>query len=277
MPRAALSGGAYQARSVAANSQRCVNLVPEVNPPETGAPFPMTYYPTPGLILLATAPDATTMRMTYRATNGDLYAVCGPSVYYVTPSWQFTFLGSIAPGNTRVSMKDNGITIALVDGTASGYTIDLTTRAFATITDPDFFGADRVDYLDTFLVLNRPATNQWYITGSEAITFDPLDIAAKTGGQDPIVAIISMHREIWLLGSLTSEVWFNSGAADFTFQEMPGAFIDHGCIAKYSVAKSDVSIFWLGQDLEGFGMVLEGTNYQAKRISNHAIENAFLS
>lgn len=275
--KALLTGAAYQARSITANAQRCINLYPEANPESSSPPVPATHYPTAGLTLLGTAPDLSTMRQVYRASNGDLYAVNGPSVYYVTPTWMFTLLGSITPGNTPVYMQDNGITIVLVDGTANGYTIDMTSRAFAAIVDPDFFGADRVDFQDTFLVFNRPNTNQMYISGSEAITFDPLDIAAKTGWSDTIVSIISMHRELWLIGSITSEVWYNSGAADFTFGPLPGAFIDHGCVAKYSVAKQDLSVYWLGQDLQGLGMVFEGANYGVKRISTHAMENDFLT
>lgn len=277
MARAPLVGGAYSARSLIANAQRCVNLYPEANPESSSAPVPVTHYPTPGLSLLSTAPDATTMRIVYRATNGDLYAVCGPSVYYVTPAWVFMLLGTITPGTTPVSMQDNGVVIVLVDGTASGYTINLTTRAFAAISDPAFYGADRVDIIDTFFLFNRPGTNQFYISGSVATTFNALDIAAKTGWADKIVSLIAMHRELWLIGSITSEVWYNSGAADFTFSALPGAFIDHGCVAKYSVAKQDLSVFWLGQDLQGLGMVFEGSNYQVKRISTHALENEFLS
>jgi len=53
---------------------------------------------------------------------------------------------------------------------------------------------------------------------------------------------------------------------------MPGVFVEHGCIAKNSIAQADLSIFWLSQDLQGKAFVLEGVGYEAKRISTHAIE-----
>jgi hypothetical protein len=81
-----------------------------------------------------------------------------------------------------------------------------------------------------------------------------------------------MHREIWLFGELTTEVWFNSGAADFTFQRMPGVYIEHGCAAKHSVAKIDLALFWLGRDLQGQGIVFAGRNYAADRVSTYALE-----
>lgn len=102
--------------------------------------------------------------------------------------------------------------------------------------------------------------------------FDPLDIAAKVGYADPIQTLAVMHREIWLIGQLTTEVWYNTGAADFTFGIMPGVFIEHGCVAPYSLAKQDLTLFWLSQDLQGQALVIMGAAYQAKRISTHAIE-----
>lgn len=272
--RVALVDGAYTARSLIANAQRCLNLYPEANA-QPDAPAPMTHYPTPGLSLLQTAPGAIGYRGLYRASNGDLYGVVGTQVFYISPRWVFTRLGSIAPAATPVSMADNGLTLVLVDGSAAGYTVDLTSRAFTPISDPSFYGADRVDYLDTFFLFNRPGTAQFYISLSESASFDPLDIAAKTGYPDPLAAVIVMHREVWLIGTLKSEIWYDAGAADFAFQAMPGAFVEHGCIAKYSIAAQDLSVYWLSQDLQGNAIVMQGSGYQATRISTHAIEHEF--
>jgi hypothetical protein len=269
--RIPLVSGGYQARSVLAGAQRCVNLYPE-SAPDPQAPVPVTHYPTPGLRLLMSSATKGPVRECYRATNGDLYTVVGPNVYYIAPGFVETLIGTITDKPTRAYMADNGQTIVLVDGTVNGYTIDMTTRAFAPIVSAAFFGGDRVDYIDTYFVFNRPGTRQWYKTNSQAVTFDPLDIAAKTGGADNIATVISIHRELWVIGELTSEVWVNSGAADFTFSQLPGAFIEHGCAAKYSVASQDISVFFLSQDTEGRGIVVQGTGYQVKRISTHAIE-----
>lgn len=107
--------------------------------------------------------------------------------------------------------------------------------------------------------------------------FDPIDIVAKSGYPDPISSFIVMDLYIWLLGTQTSEIWFNAGAADFPFQIFPGVFIEHGCAAPYSVAKQDLSIYWLSQDKQGRAIVLKGNNFSAHRISTFAIENSISS
>lgn len=282
--RVPLVSGAYQARSVVASAQRCVNMYPEKNPGDSQAPVPVVHYPTPGLRLLVALPTVATVRGLYRATNGDLFAVAGRDVFFIDNSWAVTKLGTIGDLPTPVSMADNGDVLVLVDGSTNGYAIDLTSHTFAALfADPAFYGSDRVDYCDTYFIFNRPGTRQFYISlsqvsfamltaGPAGSAFDPLDIVAKTGGADPLVAVIVARRELWVVGALTTEVWVNSGAADFTFQSLPGAFIDHGCVARYSLAKQDVSTFWLSQDREGRGIVVQGSGYQVQRISTHAIE-----
>jgi hypothetical protein len=45
-------------------------------------------------------------------------------------------------------------------------------------------------------------------------------------------------------------------------------------LAAYSVAKLDNSLFWLGADARGFGVVYRNQGYNALRVSTHAIEFA---
>lgn len=283
--RVPLLSGAYQARSVIAGAQRCINLYPEKAPPNSQQPVPVTHYPTPGTVLLAKSPLVGVSRQIYRATNGELFRIVGTDVYYVDSNWVHTYLGSISNLTTTAYMSDNGLALVIVDGTTTGYAIDLITHAFGTIIDPAFLGATKVDYLDTYFVFNRPGTNQFYISLSNVdftmlttgTSFDPLDIAAKTGSPDPIESLIVVHNELVLAGNISSEVWYNSGSADFTLQRMQGAFIDHGTVAKFSLAKQDVFSFWLSQDREGRGIVVQTVGYSAKRISTHAIESEIQS
>ncbi|HKD73907.1 MAG TPA: hypothetical protein VKB76_00375, partial [Ktedonobacterales bacterium] len=183
MPTVALTGGAYQAASIIASAQRSLNLYAEPMPQAQGEPAPMAHYPTPGLRLLGQLP-ANGVRGLRQATNGAIYAVAASNVYLVDPSaWTGTLLGSITYGKTTpVSMQDNSETLVIVDGSSNGWTVDLASNAFAQISDPTgmFAGADRVDYLDTYLLFNKSATPQFYSSDSLAVTFDPLWFANKS-------------------------------------------------------------------------------------------------
>jgi hypothetical protein len=266
-----LGQGAYTARSLAANAQRCVNLYVEPNPPDS--PFPTTHYLAPGLKLKAAAPNNQPYRCLYRSkSTGELFSVNGPIVYQIGADWSFTVLGTMASSSGIVSMCDNGFEILIVDGSANGYHIDLPTKAFTTVTDPNFYGGTRVDYADTYFVLNRPGTNNWYISLTNEATFNSLDIASKTGSQDMLRSVIAVSDNLLLLGDLTTELWYNSGASDFTYQKLQGVFIEHGLHATYSLAKYESTVFWLAQNNEGERIVLRFAGMADDRISTYALE-----
>lgn len=278
MAKIPLTIGAYEARSILTDAQRSINLYQEKNPKD--APFPFTLYPTPGLDLLTTAPVVGPVRAAYTASNGNFYVVAQANVYTVSPAYVWTLLGTLSTSTGFVSIADNTFAVVIVDGSVNGRAIKLSDNTFGNISATNFFGANTVAYLDTYLIFNRPGTNQFYFTYSNAtyeqlvggLAFDPLDIAAKTGGSDNIVGLAVMHRELWLIGALTSEVWFDAGGTEFAFQAMPGAFIEHGCTAAGSIAKYDLALYWLGQDAAGNSVVFEGAQYRVRKISTHAIE-----
>ena len=279
MARVALTGGAYQARSVIAAAQRSLNLYAEPLPETQGEPAPMAHYPTPGITLLGVLPKGP-VRGIRQATTGGIYAVGGDTLYSLDASWSATALGQITPGlNTPVSMQDNGLDLIVVDGTANGWDVTLASNSFVQINDPNgmFSGADKVDYLDTFLIFNKPNTPQFYWSGSLAVSFDSLDFANKQSFSDLLVTIAVARREIYLLGTRTTEIWYDAGATDTgagssQFAEVQSTFIDHGCVAKYSPAVYDNAVLWLTQDRQGRGFVMLTAAYKTERISTYAIE-----
>lgn len=270
-----LIGGSYVARSLIANAQRCINYFPEIN--RGDSPVPYTYYQRPGLRPLVTGPQALPVRMLYRASNGNGYAVIGQKVFSIDASWAITELGTLAySAGTPCRAIDNGDTILLVDNSPLGYTIDLATNAFAQVVDPSgiFNGATMVAYLDTYTLWNLPNSRLFGSTLSNLIEFDALYVAGKVGYPDKLVGVYVNRHEVLLFGTLKSEIWYNAGNPTFPFAILPGAYIEHGCVAPFSIAAIDIETFWLGQDLSGNGVVFGLKGYDTRRISNHALEVA---
>lgn len=110
------------------------------------------------------------------------------------------------------------------------------------------------------------------VTGVHGSAFDPLDIVAKQSGADSIQRVFELNRMVWAVGTLSGDVYYNSGASDFTFQALPGS-IEHGAAAPYSFAKQDVNAFWLTQDRQGTTIIAQTNGMALDRISTHAIEN----
>ena len=265
--------GAYKARSVIAGAQRCVNLYAEKNPDDEE--FPLTFYPTPGMVKRGEKADSDGWRCLYTSTDNRLFGVVGRTVVEVKKDFTFTEVGKIDSEGSKCYMLDNGDQILLVDGTAAGYVITLDDLKFAKITNEAFYGSSRVFLVDGYLLLNRPGTKQWYISLINQTDFDSLDFASKSGAADNLVAVATTRRNVFLFGEQTTEIWTNTGGANFTFSRLSGAFIEFGCATADSIAQADGSIYWLSRSKEGECMVLRTVNYDRERISTFAIENEF--
>jgi hypothetical protein len=81
---------------------------------------------------------------------------------------------------------------------------------------------------------------------------------------------------MWIFGSKSAEVWYTSGSSDDpsdVFSRNNQGIFDIGTSARYSVATNSNSVFWLGSNAQGAGIVWMASGFQPQRISNHAIEN----
>jgi hypothetical protein len=260
-------GSAYVARSVNAADNRMVNLFPEVVP-EGGKEAGMLQR-APGMRTLASVGTGPIRGLW--SFGGSLYVVSATQLYKVNAAYVPTLIGSVS-GSGPVSMADNGTQLFIACNGPS-YIYNATTNVFAQITDPDFPGAVTVGYLDGYFVFTQPNSQLVWVTSLlDGTAVDPLDFASAEGSPDGLVSMIVDHREVWLFGSNSVEVWYNSGAADFPLARIQGAFNEIGCAATYSVAKLDNGLFWLAADARGQGMVYRANGYTGQRISTHAVE-----
>jgi len=263
-------GQTYVARSVNAADNRMVNLFPEVLIDGKEAGY---LNRAPGLEFLQSVGTGPIRALWAHQTNGsDFYVVSGQQVYKLTGMYNTPVLLGTITGTGPVSIADNGIQIFFACN-PKGYIYNELTNVFQEILDPDFPGAVTVTYLDNYFVFNEPNSQKIWVTSLlDGTQVDPLDFASAEGSPDGVVGIISDHRELWVFGSDSVEVWYDAGLADFPLTRIQGAFNEIGCVAPFSIAKLDNGLFWLGTDARGQGIVYRANGYTGQRISTHAIE-----
>jgi hypothetical protein len=266
-----LVGPSYVARSVNFDASRTINLYPEASESGQSKSIAMLVG-CPGLVRFATLAGGG-IRGTLRFSATVAIVVAGANVYMVNTAGAGTLIGTVDALTTPVSMASNGTVVMLVTG-PSGYVVTPASSSVAQIVDSDFTGADRVDFIAGYFVFNKPGTQQFQITGLYSTGIDPLDFASAEGAPDMLISLICDHKEVWLFGETTTEVFFNSGNPDFPFEPIQGVLIQQGCGAKNSPARFAGGVAWLAQNEQGFGMVVQSNGYQPKRISNHAVELA---
>lgn len=252
----------YQARSPAVIYERIVNLYPEVSP--DGGRSRVALYGTPGLLLFADCGAGEVREVNYMAPY--VYAVVDRAVFQIDSAGAVVACTGDLVADGPVTMANNGTQMAIVAG-GNGYIVEGTNCS--QIVDPDFPGASSVAYIDGYFVFVNADGNQFFISALfDGTDFDALDFASAEGSPDQIVRVFVDHREIWLFGTQTTEVWQNTGGADFPFVRVDGAFLERGCAALLSVAKMDNSVFWLGDDL----IVYRAAAYIPQRVSTHGVE-----
>lgn len=260
-------GSTYVARSVNAADARMVNLFPEIVP-EAGKE-PAFLNRAPGLRLVTTVGIGPVRGLWQLA--GNMYVVSGTQLYKVTPAYVVTLIGSVS-GTGPVSMADNGIQLFIACNGPS-FIYNANTNAFQQITDPDFPGAVTVAFLDGYFVFNEPNSQKIWVTSLyDGLSVAPLDFASAEASPDGVVGLIADHGQIWVYGTNSIQVFFDSGGLDFPLSPVQGAFNELGCAAAYSIAKMDNGLFWLGKDARGQGMVYRANGYAGQRISTHAVE-----
>ena len=266
-------GSSYVARSVNAADNRMVNLFPEVIP--EGGKEAGFLSRCPGLNFLQTVGTGPVRGLWAHQTNGsDFYVASGLQFFKVSSlTGTPTLLGAIT-GTGQVSIADNGTQLFIACNPDS-FIYNETLNTFVQITDVDFPGAVTVGYLDGYFVFNEPDSQKVWVTQLlDGTQVDPLDFASAEGSPDGLVGLIVDHREAWLFGTDSVEVWYDAGLADFPLARIQGAFNEIGCVAAFSIAKLDNGLFWLGTDARGQGIVYRANGYTGQRVSTHAIEYA---
>jgi hypothetical protein len=177
-------------------------------------------------------------------------------------------------------MADNGLQLVVVDGngTSGGYQLTLADNTFAQITDPNFLGADLVTFQDGYFIFNKPSSQEFYISPLNAVTpFNALAIGSKSGSPDNLVGQIACNQNLYLFGSQSTEVYYDSGDTPMPFSRIQGAVLNVGCAAKFTIAKLGSQVYWVGGDDTGVGIVYKMQGYQQQRISTPAIESIIRS
>jgi hypothetical protein len=252
------------------DSQDAMNLYPEA---QAGPDAPMGLIGTPGYTLFQTYGSGP-IRALY-AGNGKLFVVSGNTVYQTIIGGATSSLGTIGSSTGPCQILANGNDIIIVD--SLGGQIYWTNGG--AITNP--FAGFFAEYMDTFyvaLAVTSPQTSQINVSNStDGSTWPALNFAVRTGVVDFLTGLAAINGQLWLLGQKNTEVWYDAGNPIFPLQRIQGATINVGCMARFSIAKMDNTIYWLGSDDRGFPVVYRANGLQPVRISTPAVERFIAS
>lgn len=195
-----------------------------------------------------------------------LYAVAGGRLWQIDRLGQAVALGEL-PDDSDSYLAGNRQQIAV---TAGGKMFVYQDGVLAEATDNEApAGIETMDYLDGFGIVTLETSDQFFATRLEDFnTINALEFASAESAPDRAVRVLVDHREVWVFGSKTIEVWYNAGTSPFPLARASEATMERGLVGRHTPAKLDNTVFWVGDDLQ----VHRAEGYVPKRISNHALE-----
>jgi hypothetical protein len=181
----------------------------------------------------------------------------------------------ITLGTVITAYDSNTGTYTLSESHTIGTAETMYALNFSVIPDTDgaFTGGETVDTVDNYFVYNRPNSQEWAASDLLSPLTSALSFGSKDGAPDDLVSLIVDHREVYLLGEASSEVWVDVGSFPFPFQRIPGTSTQHGIVAKFSMARLGNSFAYVSRNNRGQGMIVQMNGYVPQRISTHAVEN----
>ena len=266
--------GFYQSASLPLSAQRCINMYPVI--PQATALSQRALFGAHGIKSISTTGDAVTgFNRGSQVMNGVVYFVNGNSLYRLSSGLAVTNLGTI-PGTGQVSLANNGQYLVIVIPGLSAYAFNNQGSTLTQITDTDFIVSDTVVFKDGYFVFTATDGSVFFNSAlNDPLTYDALDFGTAEINPDKIVANHVNHNELFVCGEETIELFQNIGGAGFPFQRIPGANIQKGVYAKFSLAEFDNTFVFIGGGRNEKASIWKvAGSSSVQKISTSAIDNA---
>lgn len=195
-----------------------------------------------------TTPDSGTLVWVYQSSSDGNAGVSGAAI----PAFNDTG-GSTPDGTGTLVWVDKGLRLLDVSPQLTGTPI-------------------KADYSDSYFIVIFATSNKFQMSQVlDGTTWPGLLVNEVEVFADNIVSLIVNHREPWIMGSLRSQPYQDTGSAE-VFDVIAGTLIEKGCAATFVTFRLDNSIFWVDQDERGALSAWRSNGYTPVRVSTYAVE-----
>jgi Phage stabilisation protein len=268
-------GATYKGRSISVDAQECINFYPEYADSQDSK-SQISLIGTPGLVLLTSTTVLGSNRGMFTSGNERLFVVIANKFIEIKSDLSSKVWGNLQTNKGPVQFAEietsSGSQVMCVDG-VGGYIFVTETNKFTRITG-DYQAGNSVTSMNGFFIQNIADTSTFiYSNQYDGKTWQAsLNFFKTESNPDPIVSIATINSELWFFGSKTTEIWYYTGNSQSLFNRIPPGFINIGVESVSAVATINNSVFWLGSNVQGNGIVWMASGYVPTRISTHAIE-----
>jgi hypothetical protein len=203
-------------------------------------------------------------------------------------SFNATLIGQLQTVSGIVYIAENNKPqIGISDGT-SFYIYDTTLNPSIQVI-PLNFRPGYLTFHDTYFILaasddqtySPPANNTWRLSNENDGTMW-LSTASSVGllqsKPDNVQAVVrfpSKGNLIFVMGSITTEAWYDTGSQQFPYTRTNQFNIDYGCVSPATVAYMDEKVVWLAQNEKSGPIILVSDGGMPKKLTTDGIDFLF--
>lgn len=259
-------GSSNPSRSKAFTQERTLNMYPE---PSSSGAYPSVLYPWPGSELWSDNNANGTARGLFVTSTGILYKVVNTTLYKIDKYGTQTSIGTIL-GTDQVIFSDDGNYLVMATK-GNGYIYDGTT--LSTVSDADYEPGGSVAVLNNQTIWQGNDQRFAVSAAGNPDNIDGLDYATAESSGDSLRRVYVYRETLYLMGSRTTESWYNSGVGSPPFDRIQSGKMEVGIISRTAVSSNDNAMYWVGDDKN----LYQATAYTPTPLMTPSIHKEFQS
>jgi 6-phosphogluconolactonase (cycloisomerase 2 family) len=221
--------------------------------------------PTGKYTLSITGTGSIAVAATTATITGAGSAVAGTAVNFeVTKEGTVTYTVTGTPTTARA-----GVTYVSTSGKQSGI------HTYTTLGYGFPAGCKTIHYMNGRFAALEPSTQNFYVSEVlNGLWWDALNVQTVDANPDYAIGAAVAHQEFIVFCQNSGQVYNDSGAYPTPWAPNASGVFEVGCSAPYSIASIDNTVFWLGGNQTGDGMIWKMQGFTPVRVSTHSIEFA---
>ena len=173
-----------------------------------------------------------------------MYKIINSTLYSIDPFGAFTTLGTVA-GTDRAIFADDGTNLFF---TANNSLYKYDGSTVATVSQSVITSPRSIAYINRQFILS--GADALFATSDvgDGSTYNALNFAEAEVAPDPLRRVYVFSQLVYMLGSRTTEMWYNSGVGNPPFSRKDTTLVNVGIAGKFAVSNTDQFLYWLGDD-----------------------------
>lgn len=177
---------------------------------------------------------------------GAMIVVVGRKVFTVSRFLTAREVGELDTSRGNVSITDNINSQITIEDNNKIYVYDYANSSF---TSPDVpWVPVFIDYQDTYTIATDEDGNWRLSDSSNSLVWPALDLRQLQTKADKLKAAVVLNRQLWIIGTKASEVWYDQGSQLFPYVRDNSVSIDYGAVSTSSIATGFKKLIWLGKN-----------------------------